>query len=130
MLKYESYMNLMAKTFRIITSTFETLLIRFMSFIALFVFEKLLVTLVGQNTVTGLVDKKNRFTHVPHVLYATSITVQQFDLLSGAMQERKVYLMGKQKLYGLKVETSVLPNGLAVIFFEAFLGAALCILVI
>ena len=46
--------------------------------------------------------------------YATEVKFQQCNRPSGNMSEGKVYFSVKHKLYGYKVEVSVLPSGLAI----------------
>lgn len=123
LLKHGGCWDLMSKTFRFKTSTFETLLTRFMKLLSPMVFEKLVVLLAGQSTMTTLADKKETFAHFPYAMYATDVTFQQCNRPSGSMQEGKIYYSGKHKLYGLKVEMSVLPNGLAIMCSESFPGS-------
>eukprot|EP00171_Calliarthron_tuberculosum_P002383 IDg2383t1 len=50
------------------------------------------------------------------ILLCGNTSPQQASRPYGNMQESKVYISGKHKLYGFKVELSVRPNGLAVDF--------------
>jgi len=61
-----------------------------------------------------LSESNRRFTFHPYALYATVVTFQQTNRPSGNLQEAKVFYSGKHKLYGYKVEVSVLPIGIAI----------------
>ena len=65
-------------------------------------------------TMDDALENKVFFSHFKCARYATDVTLQQSNRPSGNMQEGKVYFSGKQKLSGLKVEVSVLRNGLAI----------------
>lgn len=54
-----------------------------------------------------------KFTKYPSERYATEVTFQLANRLSGNMQEGKVNFSGKHIGYGFKVEVSVLPTGIA-----------------
>ena len=56
----------------------------------------------------------NCFKHYLCARYAGDVTFCQSNCPSGSLQEGKKYFCGKHKLYGYKVEVSVLPIGLAV----------------
>lgn len=49
-----------------------------------------------------------------HAGYATDVTFQQSYRRCGSIQEGNVYFSGKHKLYGYKVEMSIIPVGLAI----------------
>ena len=55
-----------------------------------------------------------RFNNFKEAHYAVDVTFQQSFRPSGSMEEGKRFYSGKHKLYGYKVEVSVLPNGLAI----------------
>lgn len=57
-------------------------------------------------------NDSQRFRNFAEALYAVDVTFQQSFRPSGAIEEGKLYLSGKHKLYGLKVEVAVLPNGI------------------
>lgn len=58
-----------------------------------------------------LVEEQRTFSIFSNARYATVVSSQQINRTSGHMQEGKVYFSGKHKLYGLKVDLSVLPVG-------------------
>ena len=59
--------------------------------------------------------KKNiTFKHFTCAGYATDVTFQQSFRPSGSVQEGKRVFSGKHKLYGFKVEMSVLPTNIAI----------------
>ena len=61
-----------------------------------------------------IVNAEKCFESFPCALYATDVTFQQCNRPGGTMGEGKVFFSGKHHLYGLKVEVSVLPTGLAI----------------
>lgn len=63
------------------------------------------------------------FSSFPYKRYAADVTFQQPQRPSGSIQKGKVYLRGKQKLYGYRVEISVLPVGLAINYTAHYLGS-------
>ena len=80
------------------------------------VYERQVTDQAGILTMNVLPNKGKQFKHHPHALYATDVTFQQTNRPSGNHQESKRYFSGKNRLYGYKVEVSVLPNGLALVF--------------
>lgn len=105
--------DILARTFHIKTPTFEQLIHNFVSVLHKHIYESLVVEFTSSYTVTKLKSTGNAFKNFPYARYATDVTFQQCFRPSGSMQEGKVFFSGKHKLYGLKVEVSVLPNGLA-----------------
>lgn len=57
---------------------------------------------------------ENLFRDYRYSKYATYVTFQQAFRFSGRVQEEKVYFSCRNKLYGFKIEVSILSNGLAV----------------
>ncbi|RHZ10360.1 hypothetical protein DYB37_013940 [Aphanomyces astaci] len=55
-----------------------------------------------------------RFDNFPSALYAVDVTVQRTNAPAGSFNEKKCFYSKKHGQYGLKVEASVLPNGLAI----------------
>jgi hypothetical protein len=66
-----------------------------------------------QLTLTG-----NTFAYFPCARYATDITVQQADRPAGGYNDAKKFFSGKHHIYGLKVEVSVIPTGVAIICID------------
>ncbi|KAE9275522.1 hypothetical protein PF008_g29332 [Phytophthora fragariae] len=60
-------------------------------------------------TLTG-----NTFANFPCARYATDVTFQQADRPVGGYNDAKTFFSGKHHLYGLKVEVSVIPTGVAI----------------
>lgn len=54
--------------------------------------------------------KWKNFEHYLFYLYATGAEFQQSNLPSGNLHRAKLYYNGKDKLYGHKIEMSILPN--------------------
>lgn len=64
-----------------------------------------------------------RFKNFNGARYATDVTLQHSLRSSGSIEEGKLYFSGKYKLYGYKIEVSVLPNGLTLGFSGHFQGS-------
>ena len=62
---------------------------------------------------SDLRESQHDFKSFPKALHATDVTFQQAFRPSGSIEEGKRYFSSKHKLYGYKVDVSVLPNGLA-----------------
>lgn len=65
-------------------------------------------------TITRLRTDGHTFRNVPYSRYATYVTFQQGYLPTGTMVEGNSYFSGNLKLYGSKVDVSVLPSGLTI----------------
>lgn len=104
LLKQGGSWDLMARTFIVKSSFFETLLTSFMKLIFSMVFEALVGIFAGQYTMTELVEKKKNFAQFPHAIYASGVKLQQYNRSSGFMQEENIYFSRKKKLWGLRVE--------------------------
>lgn len=74
----------------------------------------MVIDLTSDVGMRNLHDGEQKFKHFPGALYATDVAFQQSFRPSGMMEEGQIYFSGKHKLYGVKVEVSVLPNGIAV----------------
>ena len=72
---------------------------------------------------TEMIKEKFFLKHFSFARYATDVNFQMCNRRSGNMQEGKKYFSGKQKLYGYKIEVSVLPNGLDLECTEHFKGS-------
>lgn len=105
--------DLIAKTFRLKTSTFKELIQKFANAIADFVYNELVEGLALQWNKDELRKKCKTFKLFLYALYATDVTFQQCDRSTGLMQDGKVHFSEKHNLSGRKVEVSVFPNGLA-----------------
>ncbi|ETV68881.1 hypothetical protein H257_15234 [Aphanomyces astaci] len=74
-------------------------------------------------TMEHLNEKHKRFKYFPKALYAVDVTFQQTNAPSGSFSETMRYFSKKHGLYGVKVEASVLPNGLCVNVTSAVPGS-------
>lgn len=63
------------------------------------------------------------FSNVDDARYAVDVTFQQRNRPSGNMAEGKRHFSGKKKMYGCKVEVSVVPTGLAIGCVEHYPGS-------
>ncbi|ETV90910.1 hypothetical protein H310_14398 [Aphanomyces invadans] len=69
---------------------------------------------VNVPTMTEICDKGCVFRSYPYANYATDVKFQPTNRPSGRFGEQKHYFSGKHKLYGLKIDASVSPEGLLV----------------
>lgn len=76
-------------------------------------------------TMKEMIDKNINFSYCFVAWYATYNTFQQIFRPSGSIEEGKAYFIGKHKLYIFTVDTSVLPNALAVGCSIHYLGFVL-----
>ena len=74
-------------------------------------------------TMERLIADKTMFKTYKMCRYATDVTFQQTFRPGGTLAESKKYFSGKHKLYGFKVEASVLPNGMALHVSKHYLGS-------
>ncbi|KAJ0398993.1 hypothetical protein P43SY_003598 [Pythium insidiosum] len=113
-LKQAGTLEMHAESFKLKAPAFERMILSFLAVAG----PKLYFDQVEQKaralTMTELVKNGRRFDCFPSALYATDVTFQQSNRPTGNMAEGKVYFSGKHKLYGLKVEVSVCPSGLAI----------------
>ena len=94
--------------------TFERMITRFASLISGHIYEEFIIKLTREYTMLFLRDSNSTFKNHPEALYAVDVTFQQCFRPSGALSEGKLYFSRKHKLYGVKVETAVLPDRLAI----------------
>ena len=71
----------------------------------------------------SLADDGTLFSHYLRARYATDVTFQQSNRPGGNLQEAKKYFSGKHKLYGYKLEVSVMPNELAAMCSRDYPGS-------
>ena len=86
-------------------------------------FDKNVLGQLVQYFVTSLSISNKCFKYYPCVRYATDVTFQQSNRPSGSLEEGKEFYSGKHKLYGYKVEVSVLPIRLAIQCTDHFPGS-------
>lgn len=113
-LKHGGQWEIIAKVFSLKGPSFERMMTKFIDLL----YESLYEALVKRNdslfNFGELAQEGKNFRHFPFARYITDVTFQQANRPSGNMQEGKVFFSGKHKLYGFKVEVSVLANGLAI----------------
>ena len=96
---------------------------RFVNLFSLELYEVLVLEKAERWTMARLVEEKRSFCNFPYARCATDVTFQQANRPSGNVAEGKKYYSGKHKLYGFKVEVSVLPTGIATQCTEHFPGS-------
>ncbi|ETW06324.1 hypothetical protein H310_02608 [Aphanomyces invadans] len=74
-------------------------------------------------TMTSLRENNATFSSYPYALYATDVKFQPCERPSGRFNEKKEFFSGKHKLYGLKIEASVSPEGYCVDLSDHHPGA-------
>ncbi|RHY75600.1 hypothetical protein DYB38_013735 [Aphanomyces astaci] len=72
---------------------------------------------------TDLRERYRQFTNYPYALYATDVKFQPYERPGGRFNEKTAWFSGKHKLYGLKLEASVSPQGYCVDVSESHPGA-------
>ncbi|GMF15240.1 unnamed protein product [Phytophthora lilii] len=100
--------------FRMKTPTFIKTITYFCRVLAPNVYDDWVREKAEETKMRRLVTSGNTFRHFPCALYATDVTFQQANRPAGNMAEVIPYYSAKHKLYGLKVEVSVNPKGLAI----------------
>ena len=122
-LKHGGQWYYLGQTFKMKGATFERLVTRFILMISTRIYELLVLEKAERWPMERLLDEKRAFKHFKFSRYATDFTFQQAKRPSGNMQEAKNIFSSKHKLYGFKVEVSVLPNGFAAGCSEHFAGS-------
>ena len=106
--------DFLARIFHIKAPTFERLVTKFVSIFSEPLFDKCVLEPHVHYTMSKLSQSKKLFKNYPCARYAKDVTFQQANRPSGSLEEGKKYDSGKHKVYGYKVEVSVLPIGIAV----------------
>ena len=122
-LKYGGQWDMLARIFLMKGPTFERLITRFARLVSEQLYKIFVVDLTGPISMRTLRETNSTFREFPEALYAVDVTFQQSFRPSGSINEGKIFFSGKHKLYGLKVEVSVLPNGLAMSCSDHFPGS-------
>lgn len=112
-LKHGGQLQMLARIFAMKSQSFERLVTRMLTLLSDHIYEDFVVEVGKMYTMDRLQLDECRFTNFKEARYATDVTFQQSFRPSGSIEEGKRYYSGKHKLYGYKVEVSVLPNGLA-----------------
>ena len=111
MLKHGGQLDMLARVFDMKGPTFEQLVTRFVQLISQFVFACFVEKVGELRKMADLQKSQQTFKAFPEARYATDVTFQQAFRPSRGIEEGKRYFSGKHKLYGYKVEVSVMPNG-------------------
>jgi hypothetical protein len=85
--------------------------------------ESLYTRFVKPLTMTEQRENGFSFSNYPYALYATDVKFQPSYRPKGRFQEQKEYYSAKHKLYGMKIEVSVAPPGVAFDMSDAFPGS-------
>ncbi|RLO13236.1 hypothetical protein DYB28_004592 [Aphanomyces astaci] len=99
--------------------TFQKLILRFIEVVMAVVYAEF----VKMTDMSELRAQDHTFGNNPYALYATNVKFQPTERPTGRHGEVKPYFIAKHKLYGLKIEASVSPQGLLVAMSEAHRGA-------
>ena len=113
MLKHGGQWDMLARVFDMKVPTFERLVTRFVQLISHFVFACFVEKVGELHTMADLQKSQQTFKAFPEARYATDVTFQHAFRPSGSIEKGKRYFSGKHKLYGYKVEISVMSDGLA-----------------
>lgn len=109
-LKHDFQKNVSAIIFRSKTSASEKMISSFIR-LTLDQNDEWYVLNIGSSlTINNSFEDIKHFPSFPHSLYATDVTFQQCLKPAGPAHKDKLYFSGKHKLYGLKVQVSVLPK--------------------
>ena len=104
---------MLARVFHMKVPTFERLVTRFVQLISQFFFACFVEKVGALHKMADLQKSQQKFKSFSEARYATDVNFQQEFRPSESIEEGKRYFSGKHKLYGYKVEVSVMPNGLA-----------------
>ncbi|KAJ8578303.1 hypothetical protein ON010_g904 [Phytophthora cinnamomi] len=113
-LKHCGSWDTVSNLFHIDPSPFQKMIKKFTTMLEPFVYQTFVEDEEKRWTMKQLTATGNTFANFPCARYATDVTFQQADTPSGRVNEIKKYFSGKHHLYGLKVEVSVIPTGVAV----------------
>ena len=105
--------DIMIKVFKIKISSFELLIIGFVTMLAPYVQSVFFDDVAEEHTYSDLCEGKKQFKKFDYAIEADDVTFQRANCPSWNMQEGKKYYFGKHKLYGYKVKVAVRANGLA-----------------
>ena len=102
--------------FRIKCPVFQQLMKTLFLIVSPMMYERQVTDRAGAITMNSLSVKRKKLKYILYAMYATDVTFQKSNRPAENNQESKRYLSGNHKLYGYKVEVSVLPNGMALEF--------------
>lgn len=122
-LKHGGHWDFLGRMFRVKGPTFERLITQFISMISAFVYEKYVLDVNKTWCMKDMTEIGKGFSNYKFARYATDVTFQQSNRPCGNIDEAKKYFSGKHKLYGYKVEVSVLPVGFAIFCSDHYYGS-------
>ena len=122
-LKHAGKWDLLAYIFESKAPTFERMMISLLLIISDHAYNRYVNGMLEKYSTKELNKADRGFSHVHFARYATDVTFQPSNRPTGNIDETKLYYSGKHKLYGLKTEVSVLPNGIAVFASPPYPGS-------
>lgn len=112
----------LAFAFRCKTTTFENNTNLMFELISQSLYDKFVRQIREDWTMKEMHDENVVFRNFSSAFYATDVRFQQSLRPTGTHAESKPYFSGKHKLYGVKTEASVLPNGICVMRSRYYRG--------
>ncbi len=122
-LKHNSSWDQHSRSFSVKVPTFMRLISGFINKLVDACVTHFVTRVSKQSTMSALCEQETMFESFRFALEAIDGTFQEANRSSGNIQERKLYLSVKHKLYGYKVEVAVRPNGLASAFSPHYPGS-------
>ncbi|KAE8875937.1 hypothetical protein PF003_g39914 [Phytophthora fragariae] len=113
-LKHGGTWDMNAAIFCVKTPMFIKTITAFLHVLAPRMYDDWVRAKADETTMRNLVTSGRTFPNFPCALYATDVTFQHSNRPAGSMAEVMPFYSGKHKLYGLKVEVSVNPRGVAI----------------
>lgn len=111
------------KMFNIKGPTFERLIMNFIKLLSDYAYNVYVVAAADSFDMTTFFRNKSVFRTYGTARYAAVVTFRQTDRPRGNMEEAKPYYSCKQKLCEYNTEVSVLPNGLAIVCSNHYVGS-------
>ena len=112
-LKHGAKWDLISFLFGIKAATFEKRVSTMIKSISVHAYRRFVQQYASRFTMERLIGDKTTFKTYKMCRYATDVTFQQTFRPGRTSEESRKYFSGKHKLYGFRVEASVLPNELA-----------------
>ncbi|ETW06322.1 hypothetical protein H310_02606 [Aphanomyces invadans] len=106
-LKYYQTWEKHAMDFRMKAPTLEKMVLKVIDTVQPVLYDRL----VTMPSMSQLRESNKLFRNFPYAKYATDVKFQPSHRPTGRFGEQKYYYSGKHKLYGLKLEASVSPEG-------------------
>ena len=113
-LKQGGHWDILGHVFQISGLTFEIMMSKYVTIISSHLYDLLVTKISSEFSLFTLIDAQQKFQQIPEALYAVDVTFQQSYCPSGSLPAGKIFFSGKHKLYRVKVEVCVVPNGLAI----------------